>query len=197
MIFVSHRESDARVAKALVDFLTASLEIADSKIRCSSVPGYQLPFGNTVAGQLKRDIHASNAVFVLLTRDSLESPWVLFELGASWALGKVMIPILGRGVSLNDVPGPLREYPVVAVETPNAAARLRDATAQIAQELGIVERGGGKAQSELENLLRCLHDWKPTLPAGIAPARAFQVSWLIDDAVHEAGASSQCRRGRN
>jgi hypothetical protein len=132
MIFVSHKESDANLAKALVEFIRAALDIPDSKIRCTSVPGYQLPFGNSVADQLKHDINASNAVFVLLTPASLKSSWVLFELGASWALGKVIVPILARGLSLDQIPGPVREYPVVRADDANAGTRLRDAVSQVA-----------------------------------------------------------------
>ena len=80
MIFVSHRETDAALAKALVDFLRASLELPSGKIRCTSVPGFQLPFGKTISDQLKDDIGASNAVFVLITQASLQSRWVIFEL---------------------------------------------------------------------------------------------------------------------
>lgn len=56
MIFISHKETDAALAKALVEFLRASLEIPSVKIRCTSVSGFQLPFGKTISGQLKSDI---------------------------------------------------------------------------------------------------------------------------------------------
>src|SRR5215467_12137490 len=140
MIFISHKETDAALAQALVEFLRASLDIPSAKIRCSSVPGFQLPFGKTISGQLKNDIGSSNAVFVLITQASLQSRWVLSELGAAWALGKVIVPVLGQGLSQNDLPGPLAEYPVVKSDDVNAAARLRDAVAQIAQELSLAER---------------------------------------------------------
>jgi len=52
MIFISHKETDAVLAKALVEFLHASLNIAPRSIRCTSVPGFQLPFGTTISGQL-------------------------------------------------------------------------------------------------------------------------------------------------
>jgi hypothetical protein len=68
----------------------------------------------------------------------------------------VIVPILGPGISLNEVPGPVNEYPVVRVDDPNAAARLRDAINQLASELHLAERGGGRAQSELESFMRRL-----------------------------------------
>jgi len=176
MIFISHKETDAALAQALVEFLRASLDIPSAKIRCSSVPGFQLPFGKTISGQLKNDIGSSNAVFVLITQASLQSRWVLSELGAAWALGKVIVPVLGQGLSQNDLPGPLAEYPVVKSDDVNAAARLRDAVAQIAQELSLAERGGGEPQSRLESFMRAL---SPVVSSQTANALAFQLSWLL------------------
>lgn len=179
MIFVSHKESDNALAKALCEFLRASLDLSSVEIRCSSVPGFQLPFGKTISGQLKDDIGASNAVFVLITRASLQSQWVLFELGAAWALGKVIVPVLGPGLSQSDLPGPLAEYPVVSSDDTNAAARLRDAVAQIAKELSLKEKGGGEPQSGLESFMRSLREWSPMVPPEAARAVAFQLSWLL------------------
>jgi len=179
MIFVSHKESDADVAGALVQFLRSCIDIPENKIRCTSVPGYQLPFGTTVSGQLKKDLDSSNAVFVLLTSASLQSPWVLFELGASWALGKVIVPILGAGVSLSDLPGPLKEYQAIRADDTNAAARLRDAITQVSQELEINEKGGGGAQKALDTLLDVLRSWKPDVQPAVTHAQAFQLGFQL------------------
>ncbi len=164
MIFISHEETDTALANALVEFLRASLNIPAESIRCTSVPGFQLPFGKTISEQLKSDIGASNAVLVLVTRASLGSRWVVFELGAAWALGSVIVPILSPGLSQVDLPGPLAEYPVVSSDDPNAAARLRDAVAQVAQKLSMVEKGGGEPQSRLESFVTLLREWSPMHP---------------------------------
>lgn len=161
MIFVSHKETDTELAKALVECLHASLDLRSTKIRCTSVPGSQLPFGETISSQLKKDINSSKAIFVLITRESLQSRWVLFELGAAWSLGKVMVPILGPGLSQSDLPGPLKEYPVVIGDHTNAAARFRDSIAQVAQELSLNETGGGEPQSKLEFFIRLLQESNP------------------------------------
>lgn len=184
MIFVSHKETDTALAKALVECLQASLELPSAKIRCTSVPGFQLPFGETTSSQLKEDISASKAVIVLITRASLQSGWVLFELGAAWALGKVIVPILGPGLLQSDLPGPLKEYPVVRSDDMNAAARLRDALAQVAQALALRERGGGEPQSKFESFMRSLREANPG-PEGANKFRNGQCAegtWI--DVVH-------------
>lgn len=179
MIFVSHKETDASLASALVDFIRSALNLPPGGIRCTSVPGFQLPFGRTISGQLKEDIGASNAVFVLLTQASLQSRWVLFELGAAWALGKAVVPILGPGLRQTDLPGPLAEYPVVRSDDVNVAGRLRDAVAQVASELAVAEKGGGEPQSRLESFVQLLRGWAPSESPEIARALAFQLSWLL------------------
>ena len=83
VVFVSHSHSDEVLAEALVELLLSALELEPSAVRCTSVPGHQLPFGKTISEALKTDIETSAAILVLLTEDSLRSNWVLFELGAS------------------------------------------------------------------------------------------------------------------
>jgi hypothetical protein len=69
--------------------------------------GHQLPFGKNFADILKNDINESPAILALITADSLLSKWVMFELGAAWALNKVIYPIVGPNINLRDLPGPL------------------------------------------------------------------------------------------
>jgi len=45
MIFVSHREAEREVAEHLVEFILAALDIKNDDLRCTSVEGFQLPFG--------------------------------------------------------------------------------------------------------------------------------------------------------
>jgi hypothetical protein len=159
MIFISHRESEQPIARLLVEFLLSAVEIGDEAIRCTSVPGHQLPFGQTIQSRLKTDIHASSCVYTILTPMSLSSKWVLFELGASWALGKIVVPILGPGLDATALPGPLSAYPCVRIEASDCAARLRDSVNQVAQQLGLRQKPGGKAQDRLEAFISGFRAW--------------------------------------
>jgi hypothetical protein len=71
MIFVSHRESEQQIAMLIGEFLLAAIDIDDDAIRCTSVPGHQLPFVETIGSRLKADIHASSGVYTILTPESL------------------------------------------------------------------------------------------------------------------------------
>ena len=138
LIFISHRHSDQYIASLLVDFLLTALELKESEIRCTSVPGHTLPFGTSISERIKKDLNTATALIALITTDSLQSTWVLFELGSSWAMEKLLIPVLGPGVKYDDLPGPLKNYPVVQIQEENASFILREAINQIALNLEFV-----------------------------------------------------------
>jgi hypothetical protein len=192
----SHVASDTRQLELLVDFLLSALEIEYDAIRCTSVPGHQLPFGETISSRLKNDIHSSSAIFALLTPQSLCSNWVLFELGASWALGKVVVPILGLGLQTTDLPGPSAEYPCIRIAVPDCGARLRDSVRKVARQLDISERTGGKAQAKLNAFIGAFRALLVSGNPSVRQATAFLLSWLLvtllsRDARHPAAVREQ------
>ena len=69
-IFISHSHADQEIASLFVDFLLAALEIRPSDIRCTSVPGHQLPFGSSISKQLKEDLNKTTCLIALITKES-------------------------------------------------------------------------------------------------------------------------------
>jgi len=179
-VFISHSHADQALAEALVEFVLGALELDPDALRCTSVPGHQLPFGRTISEQLKADIGETSAILVLLTRESLKSKWVLFELGASWALGKIVVPILGHELTTDALPGPLAAYPSVQIDNNDAPSRLADAMGQIAKTLALRERTGGKREAKLRAFVELARSWQELVSE---PARnqamAFEIPWLI------------------
>jgi hypothetical protein len=108
-IFISHSSRDGPLANAVVQYLTVALALRDGDVRCTSVPGYRLPKGSRVAETLRRDLSKSGALLALLTPNSLESTWVLFELGAAWGLQRAIIPIVTDRLTLADLPPSLQD----------------------------------------------------------------------------------------
>ena len=137
LVFISHKEEDVKTAELLVNLILSSLNIEENQLRCTSVPGHKLDFGSKISEQLKSDICVSTVIFALLTSQSLKSDWVLFELGASWVFGKLLIPILEPGLSYEKLPGPLKEYPCIQIENEDVADRILDALKQVGKELKI------------------------------------------------------------
>jgi hypothetical protein len=106
-LFVSHQSSDATIAKAIADLCRDALHLRVRQIRCSSVDGYRLPGGADTAGQLRQEVLAAGAFVGIITPRTRNSPYVLFELGARWAIGEHLCPVLAMGADSRAMFGPL------------------------------------------------------------------------------------------
>lgn len=87
-IFVSHSQNDQDLAKALIELLMEALNIPRTAIRCTSVVGHQLRGGIPIEAKLRQEINSSQIFLGLLTPRSLDSTYVMFELGARWGIEK-------------------------------------------------------------------------------------------------------------
>lgn len=149
-IFISHKDTERAVAEALANYVLSSLEVNESEIQCTSVPRFALQFGKTISTQLRENIDTSAIVFAILTQSSLKSHWVQFELGASWALSKTVVPILGPGLTEKDLPGPLDGYPSIKIGDSRAPLSVAESMRQAADILGVAEKVGGNRQQLLD-----------------------------------------------
>jgi hypothetical protein len=87
-IFVSHSGKDISLAEQVTHLLLSALNISEKEIRCTSVPGFQLEIGAHTSTSLKEEIQNCEAIIGILTENSLDSMYVMFELGAGWGLDK-------------------------------------------------------------------------------------------------------------
>lgn len=106
-VFISHAAQDKEIVQGLVELITGALELEPKQLRCTAVRGHTLGLGQGIASTLMDDIRATSVVLGVITSASLESQWVLFELGAAWALGKRTIPVIHPLLSVDILPGPL------------------------------------------------------------------------------------------
>ncbi|MBD2104683.1 toll/interleukin-1 receptor domain-containing protein [Leptolyngbya sp. FACHB-261] len=163
-IFLSHSSADAKVAKALIDLLRDAFHIEPSKIRCTSVEGYKLKTGAHTETQLRQEIHDARVFIGLLTEVSLESAYVLFELGARWGSmqsygvynsgmigfkGKIF-PILAAGATGSIVRDPLKAYNALSCEK---AGDLHQLISEIGQELGKQPGSAAAYQDKIDALI--------------------------------------------
>jgi hypothetical protein len=152
-IFISHSHQNRAAANALVDMLLSGLSLADSDIRCTSVPGHQLELGKSIAELLKADINQAPALIALVSEESLNSNWVMFELGAAWGLERHVYPILGPNMQSRNLPGPLGNLSCIEIESPDASSRTSDLLQQLAKDLNVESKSGGKARAKLDAFL--------------------------------------------
>lgn len=89
-IFISHSSDDVDIAEELIALLRDSLSIKSDKILCTSLPGYKLTGGQNVDEALRNEIINSKIVIGIISDVSLQSMYVLFELGAAWGLKKIL-----------------------------------------------------------------------------------------------------------
>jgi hypothetical protein len=149
-IFISHSSCDVGLVTAFVDLLLAALPVRKNEIRCTSVPGCRLRGGADPADVLVDDIRNS-AVFVgLLTKDSVEAPFVLFELGARWGNRGRIIPVLAPQADYDLLPGPVR--PLNALKTSDRAD-MHQLIKEIAEALAVDADSPDAYHSELDVLV--------------------------------------------
>jgi hypothetical protein len=115
-VFVSHSSGDAPIALALIELLRAALDIPAERIRCTSVDGYRLPAAASIDDQLRNEIFNAKSFIALITRSSLQSTYVLFELGARWGVGQHLSPVLAAGIVPSELHAPLTSINAVSCE---------------------------------------------------------------------------------
>ena len=107
-VFISHSSADVTLAQALIYLLKDAIpELRPEAIRCTSVPGYKLQGGVQTDDQLRREMGLAPVFIGLLTKESLTSTYVLFELGARWGARLKFTPLVAAGLRMSDLKPPL------------------------------------------------------------------------------------------
>ncbi|HEV7485451.1 MAG TPA: toll/interleukin-1 receptor domain-containing protein [Thermoanaerobaculia bacterium] len=150
-IFISHSSKDSRLARALTALLRVSLHLRASQIRCTSVSGHKLRHGSETERTLRLEILQATAFIGLITTSSVESTYVLFELGARWVADKHLAPLLAKGAAAEMLRGPLSKYSALSCDT---ASDVHQLVQDLAAELRIAPEPPYSYQSELDVLLQ-------------------------------------------
>jgi hypothetical protein len=104
-----------------------AFNISSERIRCTSVPGYKLKAGANTDDQIKKEIFASKAFIGLLTRESFNSTYVLFELGARWGANLPLIPLICDKAGTALLNGPIKNINALsAVDSSDMLQFLHD-----------------------------------------------------------------------
>lgn len=106
-VFISHSSNDLEIAKILIDLLQKSLNLRNDDIRCTSLDGYRMRAGASINETLRSEVHDAALLIGLITPSSINSAYVIFELGARWGAEKPIIPLLASGTTPEHLEGPL------------------------------------------------------------------------------------------
>ena len=166
-IFISHSHADEEIAYKFFDFLICVFpELRDKDILCTSDPNSGLSFdSNTISDQLKRNLKGAEALVALITTDSLQSPWIPFEIGSFWTTEKSIVLILGPDLTPDKLPGPLKGWLSIRIEDEQAFEQVNAFVNQLEVKLGIRQNVNRlRRDRNLEEFLTRFRAWKSKLP---------------------------------
>lgn len=106
-VFISHSSKNVEEAEQLIQLMRSALNLKVEEIRCTSVDGYRLPGGIGTDAQLQMEIYECELLVGLVSSNSMNSHYTLFELGARWGAKKPMIPLLIDEKGSEILKGPL------------------------------------------------------------------------------------------
>jgi hypothetical protein len=112
LVFISHHADDEKIAEAFSSLLGSVSAGVLKSFRSSDKKGTQgIEYGVEWFSEIMRKLNESSAVICLLTKNSINKPWILYEAGV--ARGKLESSVLGvaLGVKLSDVlNGPFAQF---------------------------------------------------------------------------------------
>ena len=99
LVFISHDSRDSSLAEAFSKLLSSVSAGVLKSFRSSDKKGTQgIEYGVEWYPEIMKKLQDATDVVCLLTKNSLNRPWILFEAGV--AKGKVDTPILGVGIGI-------------------------------------------------------------------------------------------------
>ena len=125
-LFISHSSKDEKIVKRLITLVTSAFNLPSASIRCTSVDGYRLRAGGSVAEQLRQETQTARLFIAVITPSSLSSKYVLFELGARWGSGKPLFPVVAAGADESCLEGPLSAINVLSCDSQAQVHQLVD-----------------------------------------------------------------------
>ena len=109
-VFLSYSDLDKVLASKVRRLLARS---ANTRIFSYD----DLSAGEKWEAKLRRELAGADVVVALLTPRSVESSWVLRDVGGAWGLGKPIIPVVTRRDLVTRIPVPLKG--TSAIELPD------------------------------------------------------------------------------
>lgn len=120
-IFLSHASADRPLAERLASEIQERAPAISVFI--SSRPGDIRPDQEWPAA-VQAELRYASAYIVLLTTNSIDRPWVWFEMGAAWMSEKQLFPMLACGLRPEQVPTPISFRQLLDLEMPSEVAAV-------------------------------------------------------------------------
>ncbi len=118
LIFLSHAAQDGPLAEYLEETMRGAQP--DLTVFRTTRPDQLVP-GRSWFRDIEDNLRAASGYLVLLTPNSADRPWILFETGAAWYSQHVLVPVV-VGMDKGELREPLRLLQLLSLEEPGEAA---------------------------------------------------------------------------
>lgn len=136
--FISHSVKDVEYSNKFNDFLRLAFSINHTEIFCSSYAGCKVKIGEDFVKYIQKELIASDIVFALISPNYIESTFCTAELGASWVLGKRVIPILiSKNMQFSDLSALYEHVNAIRINDEEGLSSIADIIKEYAPDLNI------------------------------------------------------------
>jgi len=109
LIFVSHSTKDSWIARQIAQTI-------ESNCTKYGVQTYldekDIEGGESIPDSIRNNIEKCNEFLVLVSRSSINRPWVLLEIGAAWVLRKRIIAIIDKVIP-EEIPDVISQFKAI------------------------------------------------------------------------------------
>ncbi len=105
-IFISHSSKDVAFVEELIEIIKL-MGLPKKFIFCTSLPNNNIKHGENFLNRIKKELKGNALVIFILTDNFYASKMCMCEMGATWALTKVYIPILIPPFDFHDITHPI------------------------------------------------------------------------------------------
>lgn len=109
LVFVSHSTKDRWIAKQISQLLETSG--VDFGVK-TFLDERDIGVGDSIPDTIRENIKECNEFLVLLTKNSIDRPWVLIEISAAWGHGKRIIAVIDK-VTPEEMPEIMLPYKAI------------------------------------------------------------------------------------
>lgn len=142
-IFISHSSKDVNYVDKIVKLLDG-MGLDQTKVFCSSLPGYGIPIGTDIFDYLRDQFLEYDLHVIFIHSDNYyQSPVSLNEMGAAWALKNVVTSILLPDFGFDEMAGVVNNREI-AIKLDGEELELKDKLNQlhskIVEEFGLTKK---------------------------------------------------------
>lgn len=160
-LFISHASSDVLLVDAIVQLIEGGIGIRSEQIFCSSLEEQGIPPGIDFKNHIKQQLGESRTVIAVISSQYYNSAFCMCELGATWALTKIFVPLLVPPVDHHDLRGSLFGTQALTINQSDKLDSMHAVVVKLATTPEKVSRWNSRKKQFLDKLPEILKALKP------------------------------------